>query len=384
MQRYGGGAARLRVANDLKLVTPHSPQEERYSGVADSVPGPHDCRKAADAVLTVHGNVLEYHDGSHRELRGELRPGWRIGTVGVTDGALRLSGTFGGQEFAGRLSDGRCDYALRLQPGGFAPPPEAARGEPDAESQVAFAIPSVPPEPPPVRRPPAGKLKSSHRTSPKAVASAPADASQLPTYELLEPMFAEAPTASPRAAEPTPASTPIAAGPRPAPEQPVEPEPTSSTPAAAEPAMTTMAALPPQPAPTTQAGDTAANTAGDRQVQAIDTSRLAIAEDLILARAATSPGSEVLQPLAAAIGPLQAAAQRGDPAAAYDVGYCYEHGIGVKADPVKAYAYYIRSAGAPAPLKVRSAAFSGAQGLIARLTNDQYNAARQMLQTESP
>jgi outer membrane protein OmpA-like peptidoglycan-associated protein len=114
----------------------------------------------------------------------------------------------------------------------------------------------------------------------------------------------------------------------------------------------------------------------------IDRRRLAQAEELILSR--TVDNKDILQSLGAAIRPLEAAAQRGDPAAAYDVGYCYEHGIGVRPDRAKAYAYYIRSAGALAELKVKAAALSGAQALIVKLTDEEYQEARQILQTDAP
>jgi TPR repeat protein len=113
---------------------------------------------------------------------------------------------------------------------------------------------------------------------------------------------------------------------------------------------------------------------------AIDRQRLAQAEELILSRAVDN--NDVLQSLAAEIGTLEQAAQRGDPAAAYDAGYCYEHGIGVSVDRAKAYAYHIRSA--VAQLKVRAAALSGAQTLIVKLTDDEYDATRQLLQTNVP
>jgi TPR repeat protein len=122
----------------------------------------------------------------------------------------------------------------------------------------------------------------------------------------------------------------------------------------------------------------------DAQPPPINGRQLAQVEEVILSRRVMDDNTDALQPLAAAFGPLEAAAERGDPAAAYDVAYCYEHGIGVRPDRVKAYAYYIRAAGAPAGLKVRAAAFSGAQALIVKLSDEEYNAARQMLQSDTP
>ena len=48
--------------------------------------------------------------------------------------------------------------------------------------------------------------------------------------------------------------------------------------------------------------------------------------------------------LPAAIALLRRAADKGDPAAAYNLGYCYEKGIGTDADRQQAYAWYKRAA----------------------------------------
>lgn len=48
--------------------------------------------------------------------------------------------------------------------------------------------------------------------------------------------------------------------------------------------------------------------------------------------------------LPAAIALLRQAADKGDPAAAYNLGYCYEKGIGTDADRQQAYAWYKRAA----------------------------------------
>lgn len=51
--------------------------------------------------------------------------------------------------------------------------------------------------------------------------------------------------------------------------------------------------------------------------------------------------------LPAAIALLREAAGKGDTAAAYNLGYCYENGIGTKADQQQAYAWYERAARSP-------------------------------------
>ena len=70
-------------------------------------------------------------------------------------------------------------------------------------------------------------------------------------------------------------------------------------------------------------------------------------------------------------------------AALYDVGYYYEHGIGVATDPVRAYIAYIRAVVAPAPDGVDAggesalvrAARHGAEAVDGRLSPQDYAAA---------
>jgi TPR repeat protein len=218
---------------------------------------------------------------------------------------------------------------------------------------------------------------------------APADSSQLPTYELIEPMFAEAPAPQTNAAALTSAPAQVATAPAPVSTQSSDAEAAAAVAVASAPSMAT-AALPSQPVPPREAAqpDPAppiqGEAAGDSQMPTIDLKQLAVTEDLILARVVKIPTSGILQPLVAAFGMLEGAAARGDPGAAYDVGHCYENGIGVKADPVRVYVYYIRSAGGAASTAVRTAAFSGAQSLIGSLTDEQYKTARNMLQTGAP
>lgn len=59
--------------------------------------------------------------------------------------------------------------------------------------------------------------------------------------------------------------------------------------------------------------------------------------------------------LPAAIALLRQAADKGDPAAAYNLGYCYENGIGAEADRQQAYVWYKRAAQSPTSTVRRAA-----------------------------
>ena len=59
------------------------------------------------------------------------------------------------------------------------------------------------------------------------------------------------------------------------------------------------------------------------------------------------------------------AAEAGNPLAAYNLGYCYEHGIGVTADPGQAVAWYRRSATGTSDVALRDIASSGERNLAA-------------------
>ena len=63
----------------------------------------------------------------------------------------------------------------------------------------------------------------------------------------------------------------------------------------------------------------------------------------------------------------RAAGQR-NPLAAYDLGYCYEHGIGMARDPVQAYGWYRRAAADATDQAIRSIASTGAQNLEGQLS----------------
>jgi TPR repeat protein len=78
-----------------------------------------------------------------------------------------------------------------------------------------------------------------------------------------------------------------------------------------------------------------------------------------------------------AIGHLSAAARKGNALAEYDLGYCYEHGIGLAADRVAALAWYTRAAHASGPTAdaSRPAATAATNDLQARLTAAEQRAA---------
>ena len=71
-------------------------------------------------------------------------------------------------------------------------------------------------------------------------------------------------------------------------------------------------------------------------------------------------------------------ARNGNSLAEYDLGYVYEHGVGVPRDPVKSYVDYLKAATSP-DAAVNAVARKGAADLGNRLTPDQHAAARQAL-----
>lgn len=92
---------------------------------------------------------------------------------------------------------------------------------------------------------------------------------------------------------------------------------------------------------------------------------------------------------AAAVAQLQLAARKGNPLAQYDLGLCYEQGIGVAADLVAAFVWYSRSASAPAgdankSAAMREAATMAANAVQARMTLLEQQAATSQLRRSSP
>ena len=82
--------------------------------------------------------------------------------------------------------------------------------------------------------------------------------------------------------------------------------------------------------------------------------------------------------LAATFPALAVQADRGNALAQYDVGFAYEFGIGVPADPVKAYVYYLRASGSR-DASTKAAALGGAVEIRKQLSSTQQAAARDIL-----
>jgi len=77
----------------------------------------------------------------------------------------------------------------------------------------------------------------------------------------------------------------------------------------------------------------------------------------------------------AAIAALVTAAKQGQPVAQYDLAYAYEHGLGVPAEPVRAYAWYQRARSSNGPARLREAAETNGRLLGDKLTDAQKQAA---------
>jgi len=76
-----------------------------------------------------------------------------------------------------------------------------------------------------------------------------------------------------------------------------------------------------------------------------------------------------------AIAALIAAAKQGQPVAQYDLAYAYEHGLGIPAEPVRAYAWYKRAQSSNGPARLREAAETNGRLLGDQLTDAQKQAA---------
>ncbi len=75
--------------------------------------------------------------------------------------------------------------------------------------------------------------------------------------------------------------------------------------------------------------------------------------------------------MAHAVELFRRAAEQHNSLAAYDLGYCYEHGMGVSADRVQAYAWYQRAAAEAKNADLRLIAATGAHNLESQLTQAQ-------------
>jgi TPR repeat protein len=79
----------------------------------------------------------------------------------------------------------------------------------------------------------------------------------------------------------------------------------------------------------------------------------------------------------AAFAALEAAAKGGYPLAQYDLAYSYEHGVGVDADPPRAYAWYRIAENSDGPPALKAAAAVNRERLSGRLSDVDRQAAEQ-------
>ena len=79
-----------------------------------------------------------------------------------------------------------------------------------------------------------------------------------------------------------------------------------------------------------------------------------------------------------AIAALETAAKQGHPLAEYDLAYAYEHGLGVPAQPARAYVWYKRAAASAGPARLRAAAATNGRLLSDRLTDNEKQTAAQI------
>ncbi|GGF09818.1 hypothetical protein GCM10011611_14170 [Aliidongia dinghuensis] len=75
---------------------------------------------------------------------------------------------------------------------------------------------------------------------------------------------------------------------------------------------------------------------------------------------------------------LQTAAKQGYPLAQYDLAYAYQHGLGVSAEPARAYAWYRRAESSNGPARLREAAAANRRSLDNRLSDAEKQAASQI------
>ena len=80
-----------------------------------------------------------------------------------------------------------------------------------------------------------------------------------------------------------------------------------------------------------------------------------------------------------AVALFRLAAHAGNPMAQYDLGYCYENGIGMPSDQLQAYVWYQRAASEAKTDDVKAIATSATRNLEARLDQAQLGQARQLL-----
>jgi len=103
------------------------------------------------------------------------------------------------------------------------------------------------------------------------------------------------------------------------------------------------------------------------------------AQGVMLDRQDVSSDPDAIQEFASVIPALGDAAKQGNPLAQYDLGYLYEYGIGLGADPVVAFVNYVRAASGSGNPRVTAAAKQGARAVGTRLTEEQHDAAQKLL-----
>ncbi len=79
-----------------------------------------------------------------------------------------------------------------------------------------------------------------------------------------------------------------------------------------------------------------------------------------------------------AIAALETAAKQGHALAQYDLAYAYEHGLGVPAQPARAYVWYKRAAASTGPARLRAAAATNGRLLSDRLSDNEKQAAARL------
>ena len=103
------------------------------------------------------------------------------------------------------------------------------------------------------------------------------------------------------------------------------------------------------------------------------------AQGVMLDRQDVSSDPDAIQEFTSVIPALGDAAKQGNPLAQYDLGYLYEYGIGLGADPVVAFVNYVRAASGSGNPRVTAAAKQGARAVGTRLTEEQHDAAQKLL-----
>ena len=370
------------------------------------------CDAPANAVLSVHAGRVHYHDDLNGDLNGVFQP--YHGVVRLTDGSRQLSGRILDDGFAGRLSGARCDYTYRFQRvAGLAvqetaianDPPmtsrqqdEPRRAAPDPNDRIESVA-----EPQEDFRSRKATAKATHG-DPPAVAvvlkrlryahahETVAASAQAPSQPDAPPVVVAQPLTAPAATKLADASPPAAASPPPA----QQPDP--AVPATMQ---ANNEAGDPHPADAA-ASSQRANYAAVSAEPSLDITSgdFATAQALALKRGSPEQDSGAASALAAAVPALQELASQSTSTvqglAQYDLGYCYEHGVGVAPDKLRVYVYYIRASVTPARGSAKAndtepkhedvaqAALKGAQDLQSALTQSDYNAAVAILQQGTP